>query len=85
MVETLNSVLFEDFHAAVEKTIELPLVGRLSDICTKSSSCEIEGIDEDETKATGDTTGKQRHREVFSSIGLGVKTLEEDAVEGVLC
>jgi len=72
LVETLNTVNSSNLVDTVDETVELSIRSTLTDISSKSSSGEIEGIDEHQRSSTSSTTGSEVTEEELPEFGLGV-------------
>jgi len=72
LVETLNTINSSNLVDTVDETVELSISGTLTDISSKSSSGEIEGIDEHQGSSTSSTTGSEVSEEELPEFGLGV-------------
>jgi len=83
LVETLNTIGGLDLGQAINETSELSVRSTLTDISSKSSSGEIQRIDEHQRSGTSSTTGSQVTHEELPEISLGVEGAE-DLLVGVL-
>jgi len=72
LVKSLNTINSSDLVDTVDETVELSISGALTDISSKSSSGEIEGIDEHQRGSTSSTTGSEVTKEELPEFGLGV-------------
>jgi len=83
LIKTLNTINSSNLVDTVNKTGELSIRSISSDISSKSSSGEIEGIDEHQRSGTSSTTGGEVTEEEFPEILLGVIGAE-DLLVGIL-
>lgn len=65
-----------DLLEAVNKTVELSSSFSITDISSKSGSCEIKWVDETEGGSTGSTTGGHVTHEELDWLGLWVEWAE---------
>jgi len=72
LVESLNTINSSNLVDTVDETVELSFSGSLTDISSKSSSGEIEGVDEHQRSSTSSTTGGEVTKEELPEFGLGV-------------
>ena len=83
IVEPRNAVFFEYFSTAVDQPIELSLGLWFADVSSQSCPCEVQGIDEEQTETTCNTSGEEGHAQVFCLVYFWVNSLEEDLVEKI--
>jgi len=83
LIKTLNTISSSDLVETINETVELSITGSSSDISSKSSSGEIEGIDEHQRSGTSSTTGGEVTHEELPEFSLGVIGAE-DLLVGIL-
>ena len=84
LIQSFDSVLSDDLFTTIKKAVELSFSFWLSDISSKSGSCEVKRINEDQTEATSNTSWCQRSDEILSFVGNGINSFQEDSVNGIL-
>jgi len=83
LVKSLNTINGSDLVDTINQTGELSVSTSLTNISGKSSSGEIEGVDEHQRSGTSSTTGGEVTKEELPEFGLGVVGTE-DLLIGVL-
>jgi len=77
LVKSLNTINSSNLVDTINETSELSISTSLTDISSKSSSGEIQRIDEHQRSSTSSTTGGEVTEEEFPEFGLGVIRTED--------
>jgi len=83
LIETLDTISSSDLINTINETVELSVSGTSSDISSKSSSGEVEGIDEHQRGSTSSTTGSEVTDKELPEFSLGV-IRAENLLVGIL-
>jgi len=76
LIKTLHTIRFVDLGETVSETLELSISSAFTDIGSKSSSGEIQRIDDHKRSSTSSTTRGQISHEELPEISLGVEGTE---------
>ena len=82
-VESNWSIRLDDLDEAVSESLEFTIVG-LSDISGKTSTGEVEWVDEAEGGGSSSSSGSQVSGEELPEVLLFVESLKEDCLVGIL-